>query len=205
MSTTVTVPAKPMTLPDQDSTLNHGFSAPVAEKPASRIELEHVVIDLFDQLQDRLASYVLAFDLPLHDAEDIVQESFLSLFHHLERGRPRWNLQGWLFRVAHNLALKRRHAIQTRAQHVNHEEALAQHPDPAHNAEERLAFAQTQRRLLAVFKALSEQDRLCLTLRAEGLKYREIAKITGMSLGAVSLSLSRSLARMARINGGRQP
>jgi RNA polymerase sigma-70 factor (ECF subfamily) len=35
-------------------------------------------------------------------------------------------------------------------------------------------------------------------LRAEGLRYREIAQTLAMSLGAVSISLARSLARIAR-------
>jgi RNA polymerase sigma-70 factor (ECF subfamily) len=35
-------------------------------------------------------------------------------------------------------------------------------------------------------------------LRAEGLRYREIAGALAMSLGAVSMSLARSLARIAR-------
>jgi len=37
-----------------------------------------------------------------------------------------------------------------------------------------------------------------LFLRAEGLRYREIAGILDMSLGSVSISLARSLARIAR-------
>jgi RNA polymerase sigma-70 factor (ECF subfamily) len=53
-------------------------------------------------------------------------------------------------------------------------------------------------RLLAVVAALPEQDRRCLFLRAEGLRYREIAEILDMSLGGVSLSLARSLVRLAR-------
>jgi RNA polymerase sigma-70 factor (ECF subfamily) len=42
------------------------------------------------------------------DGEDVVQDVFLEVFRHLQRGGSRLNLQGWLFRVAHNLALKRR-------------------------------------------------------------------------------------------------
>jgi RNA polymerase sigma-70 factor (ECF subfamily) len=61
-----------------------------------------------------------------------------------------------------------------------------------------MANSQTQQRLLAVVDALPEQDRRCLFLRSEGLRYREIAAILGISLGAVSLSLARSLARIAR-------
>ena len=52
--------------------------------------------------------------------------------------------------------------------------------------------------LLPAVEALPEQDRRCLFLRAEGLRYREITEILEMSLGAVSLSLARSLARIAR-------
>jgi RNA polymerase sigma-70 factor (ECF subfamily) len=38
-------------------------------------------------------------------------------------------------------------------------------------------------------------------LRAEGLKYREIAALVGISLGSVANSVSRSLARLARAAG----
>jgi RNA polymerase sigma-70 factor, ECF subfamily len=48
----------------------------------------------------------------------------------------------------------------------------------------------------AVLRALPEQDRCCLSLRAEGLRYREIAAALGISLGAVSIALTRALARI---------
>jgi len=70
--------------------------------------------------------------------------------------------------------------------------------DPSPNPEARLVNSQTQERLLAVLRALPEPARMCLSLRAEGLRYREIAQVLGMSLGAVSLSVARSLARLAR-------
>jgi RNA polymerase sigma-70 factor (ECF subfamily) len=46
--------------------------------------------------------------------------------------------------------------------------------------------------------ALEERDRQWLFLRAEGLRYREIAKVLDISLGAVALYLERSLARLTR-------
>jgi RNA polymerase sigma-70 factor (ECF subfamily) len=57
---------------------------------------------------------------------------------------------------------------------------------------------QRQQRLSSVVDALPEQDRLCLRLRGEGLRYREISQTLGISLGSVSLSLTRSLARLMR-------
>jgi RNA polymerase sigma-70 factor (ECF subfamily) len=75
------------------------------------------------------------------------------------------------------------------------------HPDPAPNPEEQARFSQRQMRLLALLQALPAQDQQCLRLRAEGLRYREIAEVLGVSLGSVSASLTRSLERMGRVDG----
>jgi RNA polymerase sigma-70 factor, ECF subfamily len=177
--------------------------ASTAEQPRHHSELESVVIRLFDQLQGRVLRYVVACGLPFHDAEDVVQETFLALFRHLELGRPQSNLNGWLFRVAHNLALKRRTTNQVTVRSLVDESILAQQPCPAPDAEEEFLFSQTQQRLRAVVEALPDQDRRCLYLRAEGLKYRQIADVLGISLGGVSLSISRSLARIMRATGSK--
>ncbi|MGC1370926.1 MAG: sigma-70 family RNA polymerase sigma factor, partial [Candidatus Sulfotelmatobacter sp.] len=135
--------------------------------------------------------------------EEIIQESFLLLFQHLQRGKSRENLRGWIFRVARNLALKQRAANRLKVlRTVQFEDTVPkQHPDPGLNPEEHLQSKQRQTRLLAVVKALSEQDQTCLYLRAEGLRYREIAQTLGISLGSVAASLARSLARLGRVDG----
>ncbi len=157
---------------------------------------EQEVIQLFDELRSRLLRYLLALGLPVHDGEEVVQEVFLALFQHLRRGKSRHNLRGWLFRVAHNLGLKRRVA------RAREQEFLAEaRPDPGENPEEQLLNSQRQKRLQAVLRALPEQDQWCLSLRAEGLRYREIAEVLGISLASVSDSLGRSLARLSRADG----
>jgi RNA polymerase sigma-70 factor (ECF subfamily) len=99
--------------------------------------------------------------------------------------------------VAHNLALKQRHANQRGQDKLNPDGAVVEkQSDPSPNPEEQMLSRQRQTRLLAVLCALPEQDRCCLGLRAEGLRYREIAQVLGVSLGAVSISLTRSLARL---------
>ena len=160
--------------------------------------LEEEVMSLFDELRDPLLRYLSSLGFAVADGEEVIQESFLSLFEHLRCGKSRRNLRGWLFRVAHNLALKRRYRnrrdLETRA--CAGAEDMVEDPGP--NPEDQLLNCQTQRHLQAVIQALPEQDRRCLFLRAEGLRYRGIAKVLDMSLGAVSLSLARSLARVAR-------
>jgi RNA polymerase sigma-70 factor, ECF subfamily len=170
--------------------------AALSAKPS---EIEREVMELFEQFRDPLLRYALSFGIPVHDAEEVIQEVFLSLFRHLQLRRSRKNLRGWIFRVAHSLALKQLYGNQRSHAKTASDWTIAEEQfDPSPDPEEQLSAAQRRYRLLAVVQALPEGDQGCLRLRAEGLRYREIAAILGMSLGAVSISLTRSLARLIR-------
>jgi RNA polymerase sigma-70 factor, ECF subfamily len=174
---------------------------PVVSGEAGPSALEEEVIVLFDQFQDRLLRYLMSLGLAAEDGEEVVQELFLALFQHLRRGKSRRNLRAWIFRVAHNLGLKRRERLHRDRRALAECAALereAHCADPAPNPEDRLAGNQRLQRLWSVLRALPEMDQRCLALRAEGLTYRDIAEVLGISLGAVPLSLARSLARLAR-------
>ena len=168
--------------------------------------LEQDVLGLFDQYQRPLTRYVCSFGLARQDAEDVVQEAFLALFRHLRGGRDRCNLPGWLFRVAHNLALKHR------CRHRSHWWTRPEAPDerlrderlrvdPALNPEERLVDAEEQRRWSRIMQALPERDRQCVLLRAEGMKYREIATALGLSLGTIAKIMLRTMKRLGHVHG----
>ena len=168
-----------------------------AERQPSRLEEE--VVFLFEQFRLPVLRYLLSCRVPIPDAEEIAQEVFLALFQHLRRNKPRANLRGWVFTVAHNLALKRRLRAKRHAEHFTYVRVLSETsagslPGP----EERLQAIERQQRLLAVVRAMPQEDQCCLSLRAEGLRYREIARVLGISLGSVANSLERSLSRLAR-------
>jgi RNA polymerase sigma-70 factor (ECF subfamily) len=171
------------------------------ERDASRpSELENEIIGLFDQMRGRILRYALSFGLPVTDAEEVLQEAFLALHQHLLRGKSRDSLPGWLFRVTHNLSLKRRSVIARTSGGPLTEQAAAEPiviADPQPGPEEQFSFRQQQDRLRSVVDALPEMDRACLHLRAEGLRYREIAEVLGISVGSVANSLVRSLARLS--------
>jgi RNA polymerase sigma-70 factor, ECF subfamily len=189
-------------MPDSTMDLSISTGADAALPAAqSEVDMEAEVIALFDQFRDRLLRYVLSIGVYAHDGEDIIQEVFLSLFRHLRLGKSRANLRGWVFRVAHNLALKQRYS---RGRHqAEGDSRLAENQlDPATNPEEQFSDGERQKKLLAIVCALAEQDQWCLYLRAEGLRYREIADTLGISLGSVSHSLARSIARLARGDEG---
>jgi RNA polymerase sigma-70 factor (ECF subfamily) len=171
-------------------------SVPVTPRAAD----EEVML-LFDGHAASLLRYVASFGLRADESEDIVQEVYLALFRHLRLGRSRQRLTGWLFRVAHNLALKERKRIHRRAI-ASWDAAAHGGVDPAPNPEVQLAQRQRRQRLAPVIHALPARDRRCLLLRAEGLRYRDIAVTVGMSLGGVAKSLARSIGRLANADRG---
>jgi RNA polymerase sigma-70 factor (ECF subfamily) len=183
--------------------LRGAVSALSIDAPWSAPDLppQDVVLRLFDQCAPRLLRYVQAFGIQPDSAEDIVQDVFLALFHHLARGRSRQNLRGWVFRVAHNLALKHRQRVRARESG-----ALALQPplelriEASAGPEELLVEDQRRRRLQAAYDALPERDRRCVFLRAEGFRYRDIARIVGVSLGTVASTLARALSRLEVVN-----
>lgn len=162
--------------------------------------LEKELLQFYGQFRTRLLRYSISLGLNMQDAEDVLHETFLALFHHLESGKPRDNLAGWIFRVTHHMALKRR--IRYGKEDFGRSEGWDGVLSDVSNPEEDFLFTERQVRLRRVFDALSEMDRLCLQLRAEGLKYREIAEVLGISLGSVANSLGRSLERLRRSEGG---
>jgi RNA polymerase sigma-70 factor (ECF subfamily) len=163
-------------------------------------QLEDEVIGLFDEFRNRLLRYLLSFGVPVAEGEEIIQEVFLALVWHVRLGKSRRNLRGWIFRVAHNLALKRLQRARRFQNGIAAGRICANpgydRPDPFPNPEEQLLNSQRQARLMVVFRALPRRDQSCLSLRAEGLRYREIAEVLDMSLGAVSISLARSFKRL---------
>jgi RNA polymerase sigma-70 factor, ECF subfamily len=175
----------------------------IAARSEAHSEIECEVIRLFDQFRNPLLRYALSFGLSVHDGEEVIQEVFLALFRHLRLGKSRRNLRGWIFRVAHNLALKRWAANKRLHEIIDPDETIVDRQLAATpNPEEQMTSGQALAHLRATLRALPEQDRWCLSLRAEGLRYREIATVVGISLGGVSIALTRAVARLRRAESG---
>lgn len=164
------------------------------------LQVQAEVLRLYDACAPGLRRYVRSCGLAPEAAEDVVHEAFLALFRHLSRGGAAHNLRGWLVQVSYRQALKHRERVARRHRHETtldgREVGLVDRaPDPLSG----LTTQQTKRRLQAVYRALPERERQCLTLRAEGLRYRDIALALGISLGSVAKSMARAAARLTTV------
>jgi RNA polymerase sigma-70 factor, ECF subfamily len=171
------------------------FPATLAADTRDTSAAQAQVLALFDECAPGLRRYIASFNLGTATTDDVLQDAFLALFRHLCLGRPATNLKGWLFQVAHNMALKQRQRIAKRgliegAWDVTIDDRIL---DGELNPEERLASDRRQRRLAETLQGMPERDQRCIALRAEGLCYRDIARTLGVSLGTVAKSIVRAL------------
>ncbi len=166
-------------------------------RPQSGSELQDQVAQLFADTRDDLYRYLLTLGVQPPKAQESVQEVFLRLYTTLKKGEKIENLRGWVFRVAHNVGLK------VRARQAS-EEAFAPEVGirltrPTLNPERDLLERERMLRFHSAVEGLSEQQKRCLFLRLEGLRYPEIASTLGISASAVGEFLRRALARLKKV------
>ena len=158
------------------------------------------IVALYDDLRPSLFGYLICLGLMPQEADDIIQDTFVQLFRFLRGGGRVNNARSWLFHVARNLSVN----LQKRERRlisVSEEEPLPSvagtqtvlGPEEVYVRNERL------RLLAAAISQLPERQRECLHLRAEGLRYREIAEVIGTTASAVSESLRRAIVRLTDV------
>jgi len=149
---------------------------------------------LYAETRASVCAYLLYIGVPSNQAQEVTQEVYLRLHETMRKGTQIENLRAWLFRVAHNLGLKVRHRERSfRAVSPDWNQVATR----TESAEDSLISRQRHARIAAAMETLSPQQRHCLYLRSEGLRYREIAEVIGISSSSVNEFLRRAIARLA--------
>jgi RNA polymerase sigma-70 factor, ECF subfamily len=136
------------------------------------------------------------------EARDAAQEVFLKAYRKAADFRPRGQVYTWLYRIATNLCLNklRRRRVVRFVQWEDPEERDAapfDPPDGAPDPEAALAARRRWRQTRKVIGLLPAGQRAVLVLaRFEGLSYRQIAEVLGITEGAVESRLFRAMRRI---------
>ncbi|MGA8224384.1 MAG: RNA polymerase sigma factor, partial [Candidatus Acidiferrales bacterium] len=151
------------------------------------VTAREVVGRAYRENRQAIYSYLVALGTNPAEAQDLAQEAFLKLYVAIRKGQRIENLRAWLFTVASNLALNQHRARQYRPAATEEEIAawLQTQTDPRSDPEQALLDTERAVHLNEAIRGLSRQQQACLHLRAEGFRYREIARILGVTLPTV--------------------
>jgi RNA polymerase sigma-70 factor, ECF subfamily len=172
-----------------------GDSVPLALPLSRFLANDREATTLFGELRKPLLRYLVCLGLSSDDAQDVVQDAFLSLHRHLSAGGSQENIRSWLFRVAHNQA--RNHQASYHSRFGDPLEPAAGWLSDEGTPESALLEKEKFQRLSAAIRTLASSERDCLLLRASGLRYREIGEVLGVATSTVGDTVERAIKKLA--------
>ncbi|MCH7990472.1 MAG: sigma-70 family RNA polymerase sigma factor [Planctomycetes bacterium] len=151
----------------------------------------HWVRTALSRYEGQLTRYAQRITGDLDIARDVVQETFLRLCRE-QPAELDGRLAEWLFTVCRNKAIdvRRRESRMTRLADTVISETPDQQPEPAAMAEQNESAGRAQQ----LVGNLPENQREVIRLKfQDGLSYREIAAVTGLSVSNVGFLIHRGV------------
>ena len=170
-----------------------GTSATRDDHPAS--EFEKLAVPLLNSCYN-FARWLARND---HDAEDLVQETYLKAFSNFSSFQPGTNFRAWIFRILRNTSLNSRSKLDRRMTvELNCDEPSHVTTDPE-DPESLYIEKSTAAAIWDAIEHLPPSSREVILLsEVEDFAYREIAEILGVPIGTVMSRLARARSAVRR-------
>lgn len=141
-----------------------------------------------------------AYAPELADADDLRQEMMVQLWRSMSQFRDQAKPSTWIYRVSLNTALtwsrtETRRKARVVAQPEPLEAAACDTRGPAATEDQHDLMAT----LMTAVRELPPTDRTLVVLALDGLSYREIGDITGMSENHVGVTLTRARRKLSEL------
>jgi RNA polymerase sigma-70 factor (ECF subfamily) len=127
-------------------------------------------------------------------ADDLVQDTLLRAWSHIDKFEHGTNLEAWLFTILRNLfhSEYRKHRREVEDADGFHAARLKTHPDQQ-------AHLDYEDFLTALAKLPPDQREALLLVGAQGMSYEEAALVTGVALGTVKSRVNRARSRLSSL------
>ena len=142
-----------------------------------------------------------------HDADEVVQETFLRCYKRLDSFESRSTFSTWLYRIASNCALDllarrkqdKTHMVESDAREDdgNPEERTLDYASPQPGPERMLLSSELRERVASAMKRLTDVERTAFVLRHfEGRSITEIGAVLKVREEAVKNTIFRAVKKM---------
>ena len=136
-----------------------------------------------------------------HDADDVVQETFLRAYRQIGKFEERANFGTWVHRIAINCSLD---FLRSRGRHEKHrvmtdedDEMTHAFPSTDPQPDRLLLSAELQQHVVSALDRLSGNERTAFMLRHfEGMPVEEIGKTLGIQVNAAKHTIFRAVRKL---------
>jgi len=152
---------------------------------------------LFEKYHVKLYNFFLRLTKNRSVSEDLVQSVFRRILSYRKSYNEEHLFKSWMYQIARNA-----HANHYRDNKIQ----ISDYDDPEHiqvesdSAVEEMELESRKKTLYEALNGLqAEQKEIIELSRFQGLKYREIAEITGFSENAVKVKVHRALNKLRKL------
>jgi RNA polymerase sigma-70 factor (ECF subfamily) len=148
---------------------------------------------LVERYEGKLQKYIIRFiGCSLEDAQDIVQEVFISAYRNLNGFDSSLKFSSWIYRIAHNQAVNHFRHTKSHPAMAMEDDKLEMFPSEQ-DLDKELGQKMDHSRLLAAIDRLDDKYKDVLILRyMEEKDYTEISDILKKPTGTISSLISRA-------------
>jgi RNA polymerase sigma-70 factor (ECF subfamily) len=152
-----------------------------------------------------LTRLTLGYELDAEARRDLLQDIHVAIWRSLAIFDSRCSLRTWVYRVAHNTAVK--HVVRAKRRGLVDLKNLDEIDEPAdpRNEEREWHREMALQRLALLIAQLKPLDRQVILLYIEDVPAEEIAEITGLSRGSVGVRVHRIKQLLMKMFGTGAP
>ena len=138
------------------------------------------------------------------DAEDLVQETFLRAYRHLDSFRERADFSTWIYRIAVNCSLdwlRKRRPHEEFNENIDHSQkgSAPMRNSPDANPDSMMLKLEVREHVRTALEELSPLEKAAFVLRHfEGMSIDEISAALGIRSNAAKHSIFRAVRKMRR-------
>jgi len=158
---------------------------------------------IYELYARKVLNFIYRMAASVEEAEDLTQETFLTVFHKLGTLKDDSKFEPWLFRVARNYVYQRYRSRPPVGVSIDMQDdegrEVTQLADGRKTPDEAFQSGELERVVRKAIRSLPEKYREVFVLSAiQQLSYREIAAIVGRSLASVKTDIHRARLQVRR-------
>lgn len=155
---------------------------------------------LVNRWEQRILKFVIRNLRNFHEAEDVTQEVFISVYKARSQFSNKSSFKNWLYKIASNASInslrKRKHSVAQ----LNEESAVLE------DTQNQFIEDEKSKAIAQIISHLPELQRNCLLLhRFEGFSYEEISETLDLTLPSVKSNIHRAYETLKSLLEEHQP
>lgn len=147
---------------------------------------------LYQETSASVYSFALSILKNTHDAEDVLQDSYITIYSSASSYQPHGKPMAWILTITKNLCLMKLREYKKKSDIPPEDWEPYLTANPGITAEDKLILSQCMR-------ALSDEERQIVVLHAvAGFKHREIAALMSLPLPTILSKYNRAVKKLKK-------